>query len=439
MKYWKAAGFGMVLAALAVSGCQRKEDKDVIEPAVIEDVDMKGRETWEAYDEVLEANVNSDAFRNSLDDFAYKSAVMILKDREVNKNYSPLSLYYALGMAGVGAGGETFEELKDVLGVEDQAELAAECKKLYRSLYYMRKYNEAVRNEYEPENKDEKMPEISLGNSIWVDKTIKLKPEYQKQMTDELYASIHSVSFQEDQTWRNMETWIKEQTRGVLEPSLEKNGDTVISLINTLYYYGAWKDRFQESDTAQGVFTAADGTDVTADFMKMTSHTCGYKEGEGYRAAILGTGERESMVFVLPDEGRTVDEFLASPEKLKEALNEPFDTREVSWALPKFSFGSSMDLGETLMEMGVSGMFGDQADFSKMTGSDVFVSRVLQETHIGVDESGVEGAAYTMLLMEAGAAMVSEKASMILDRPFLYGIHSDQAGWLFIGVVDNPA
>ena len=440
MRYWRVAGIAVLAAAMAVGGCQKKEDKDVIEPAVIRDVEKKGQDLWEAYSQALEENTNSEAFRNSLNDFAYKSAAMILKDRDVNKNYSPLSLYYALGMAGAGAGDGTSQELNAVLGVSDRAELAAECGKLYRSIYYMQKYNEAVRDEYDIGNKDEKMPEISLGNSMWADRAIKLKSEYQKLMTDEFYASIHRVSFEEDQTWKDMAAWIKEQTKGVLEPNLETNEDTVISLINTLYYYGGWKEPFSESDTAPGVFTTADGTEVMVDFMNKTSHIGGYRKGDGYQAAVLGTGERETMIFVLPDEGYTVDEWLESPEKLKEALGDSYETREIDWKMPKFSFGSSMDLADTLTQLGAAGMFGTQADFSAMTDNDVFVSRILQETHIGVDESGVEGAAYTMLLMEAGAAMMTpEKASMILDRPFLYGIYSDQAGWLFIGIVDNPA
>jgi len=85
MRYWRVAGIAVLAAAMAVGGCQKKEDKDVIEPAVIRDVEKKGQDLWEAYSQALEENTNSEVFRNSLDDFAYKSAAMVLKDRDVNK------------------------------------------------------------------------------------------------------------------------------------------------------------------------------------------------------------------------------------------------------------------------------------------------------------------------------------------------------------------
>ena len=60
---------------------------------------------------------------------------------------------------------------------------------------------------------------------------------------------------------------------------------------------------------------------------------------------------------------------------------------------------------------------------------------------MGVDEEGVEGAAYTMIAL-AGAGMPddTQKAQMILDRPFLFGIRDYRNDvWLFLGVCGNPA
>ena len=91
--------------------------------------------------------------------------------------------------------------------------------------------------------------------------------------------------------------------------------------------------------------------------------------------------------------------------------------------------------------MGMKRMFDSEAaDFSAMSSSPLFVNQVLQETHVGVDEEGVEGAAYTMIAL-AGAGMPddTQKAQMILDRPFLFGIRDYRNDvWLFLGVCRNP-
>lgn len=412
----------------------------VIEPAALEEV--KGKDTdeiWEGYRAKLEENTISDSFRKGLDQFAYKSASHILKGAEENVNYSPLSLYYALAMAGAGADGKTYDEITELLGTKDREELAKQSGNIYRYLRYQQGFREVYQEEYEPGLGEEKKPEILIANSLWAEQDLDLKEDYRKQLTDQYYASIHKVSFLEDQTWKYMGQWIKEKTNGVLEPELTKDEETVLALINTLYYYGSWKDKFPEEATKPDVFTRADGSEVTVDFMNMTVTGYPYREGDGYRASRINTGNNTSMVFVLPEEGRDLSELYATPEKLEEVLNGEYETMKVNWKMPKFSFGSSMKLKETLEELGTKDMFLESADFGFMTDSPVLVSSVIQETHIGVDESGVEGAAYTMMAL-AGCALIEETkvGDMILNRPFLFGIHSDEAGWLFIGAVETP-
>lgn len=71
------------------------------------------------------------------------------------------------------------------------------------------------------------------------------------------------------------------------------------------------------------------------------------------------------------------------------------------------------------------------------------MDRTIQETHIGVDEEGVEGAAYTMIGIAAGSALPAEEpevAEMILDRPFLFAVHDYRNDvWLFLGVCGDPS
>ena len=76
-----------------------------------------------------------------LDQFSYRSASALLAGGEssANENYSPLSLYYALGMTAAGAEGETLEELGALLGTEDREALADGCRRLYENIYYSRK------------------------------------------------------------------------------------------------------------------------------------------------------------------------------------------------------------------------------------------------------------------------------------------------------------
>ena len=79
--------------------------------------------------------------------------------------------------------------------------------------------------------------------------------------------------------------------------------------------------------------------------------------------------------------------------------------------------------------------------FSKMIGSengDFYISDAIQETHIGLDEDGVEAAAYTALgVKAAGMLPEDEPISFVLDRPFVYTIQSPDGVVLFIGTVGS--
>ena len=72
---------------------------------------------------------------------------------------------------------------------------------------------------------------------------------------------------------------------------------------------------------------------------------------------------------------------------------------------------------------------------------DACISKVLQESYIGVDENGVEAAAYTMIALAGMSAMEPKdlpEIDFFLTRPFLYAIEAYDGTVLFIGTVTAP-
>ena len=97
-----------------------------------------------------------------------------------------------------------------------------------------------------------------------------------------------------------------------------------------------------------------------------------------------------------------------------------------------------------LEELGVKKAFQrEEADFSQMIESanlpmQVWISQVEQGAKLIVEEGGIEAAAYTYVGMEESAdGAERERAEMILNRPFLYGIVKEGV-YLFLGVCQNP-
>ena len=92
------------------------------------------------------------------------------------------------------------------------------------------------------------------------------------------------------------------------------------------------------------------------------------------------------------------------------------------------------------MSLGIADAFSESADFSGMCDRNVFLSKVLQESFIAVDEKGVEAAAYTIIAAPEAAAEPEElpRIDFHLTRPFLYAIEANDGTMLFVGTVTVP-
>ena len=444
-RYRKLLGVLIVSAALlwGCAGINSHNDPDGMEAAAVESAEIPA-DDYEAWNALLSENDISQEFRDSLACFAFDSGSAVLSEEEGNAVFSPLSLYYALSILGTGASGETETEIMEALGVGDKAELADQCAKLYRRYAYTEEREKLLAEEYGEEASDSA---IRLADSLWISDDIALRTAYQETCAEDFYTSSYHVDFKDPETAGKIGEWISQQTEGVLAPEPELSSDTVLAIINTLYFYGGWQDRFSEEFTEEDTFTREDGSEVTVPFMNRTDEMRGFIKGDGYTLSGLSTNNNCELLFLLPDEGTGIDEFIHDSDRLREIFAETEDkwtTGQVIWKIPKFSFGSSFDLKEPLMSMGMERMYDSlQAEFDSMSQDPLYVDRTIQEAHIGVDEEGVEGAAYTMIAIAEGSALLAEEpevAEMILDRPFLFAVHDYRNDvWLFLGVCADPS
>ena len=171
-----------------------------------------------------------------------------------------------------------------------------------------------------------------------------------------------------------------------------------------------------------------------------------YYRGENFSAVYRALRNSGSMWFILPDEGVSVDEVLASDEYMQLMLN-PWDwdeasTPEINFSVPKFDVSSQIDLIDGLKSLGVTDVFDPSiSDFTPMTTDvdEIYIKQALHGARVAIDEEGVTAAAYTVMIADAGAAMPDEEIDFTLDRPFIYAITTNDNLPLFTGVVNNPA
>lgn len=373
---------------------------------------------------------------------AYKGFFMetgsaLFKDSKENIIYSPLSFFYALAFAAGGASGDTREELLHTLRYSYVEDLSADCKAAFEALYHVpneKNGKDRDSGEYFPESRYS----FTMASSLWADETLEVKKEFADYGAAYFYGDTYSVDFGAPETGKAMAEWVKERTGGILEPAAAVPENMVLSLKNTVYFYDEWMDKFEKDNTREDSFKKADGETVICEFMNRTMSSHGFRKGETFTMSSLAL-KNGTMEFYLPDEGVDVHEFFKNPDTLYEVMEgrDGAEMGEVVWKIPKFSYGSSLELAALLKNLGVEGAFREDADFTGISDSSpLFFSAVTQDAHIGIDENGVEAAAYTEISW-AGAAMPVGRADMILDRPFFYVI-KNRGQVIFMGICEDP-
>lgn len=355
--------------------------------------------------------------------FANRTLGKIFADSE-NRVYSPISLYAALAMLTEVTGGDTKQQVMELLGAADSETLRQTVRDLWMSVYL-----------------DDGRSVCRLANGAFLRENADVKQEAVDALVDWYYASTYRVPMGTEEADKAIAGWLNQNTGGLLSEetgNIRTDGNDLLRLYNTIYYKSSWRDAFESSRTREDVFTAANGAKQKTDFMHRTE-SGSYRKGDGYTAAprSLNYGR---MVFVLPDEGVTPESLLQRQGFLTELTGE-YDMAELVWSVPKFDVKSSTELNGVLQALGVTDAFDmAEADFTPLTDNGAFLSSAMQAARVKIDEEGVEAAAYTEIVCADSAMMeVPPTVEMDLDRPFLFVIFDNSNVPLFVGTVNTMA
>jgi len=409
------------LVLIFLTGCSTASPLLLVNPAHPAAVKF---DDYQTQMEIREENALTKEFADNLKDFSFASGATIFAAEQGNINYSPVSLYLALALTAEGAKGDTQTQLLNALQVQNMSadDLSEQCARLYRLLYG-----------------ENEIGRVRPAVSLWLDKGERLTSAFAETAGENYYAEVYSADLQDEKTHQAMGEWIRSKTSGQLAPQMTIAEDTLMTLITCLDFEDQWIDEFRKENNKKGNFTREDGSTLQVEYLCSSYNPYAYYDGEGFIRASLPMKNGNNMVFVLPDEGIPASELARDPDTLKNALSGGReDYGEVIFEIPKFDFTSSFDLKNTVAALGAGSIFGLEADLSGISGKQLFLSGVKQQSRIAVDEKGVSAAAFTEILY-AGAAMMQEKVvEMVLDRPFIYAVVAQNGTILFMGVCQVP-
>jgi len=357
-----------------------------------------------------------------------------LVDKEGNLIYSPFSIYQALLMTYAGAEGETAQQMMDVLGVTDNNEIHNVMNALKLTL------------QAEPAYTIEGMQPLifNIANALWVQKDFHFKQTFLDKLMANYAAGLALVDFNKPDEARDLiNHWVEVRTNEKIKeliPTGMLNEMTRLVLTNAVYFKGAWTNRFDPARNTQEEFTSLDGAKSKVEMMNNSFTGAAFVEKDYSVVSLPYEGGNFAMMAVLPADFASFQTTM-NADLLNEILQKLTESHTmVHLTMPKFSFESSIDLGKTLPAMGMSDAFDiNNADFSGMTGGkDLYISDVVHQAFIDVNEDGTEAAAATMVSM-APTSMPGEAITLRLDRPFIYLIYNTQTNAVvFMGHVVAP-
>jgi len=371
--------------------------------------------------------------------FAFDLYQAVRSDND-NLVYSPYSISLALAMTYGGARSETASQMADVLHYTLPGEQ-------FHPAFNALDLNLAARPDQAAGVDEADRFDLTIANALWGQKDWAFLPEYLDLLATNYGAGMRLVDFEHatESARRQINNWVSDQTNGrikdILAPGM-LDPSTLLAVANAIYFKATWEHEFDANKTTDAPFYLLNGDSVTVDMMTMEfAENLAYATGDGWQAIALPyKGGLTEMVVIVPDAGN-FETFASSLDSARyESILSALQPQHLTLRMPKFTFETSLNLGDTLIEMGMPDAFDqDLADFSGMDGSHLlYIDKVLHKAFNAVDEKGTEAAAATVVLMMP-ASLMMPGLELTIDRPFFYVLRDVPTGTvLFMGQVLDP-
>lgn len=413
-----------LLAAVLVAGCARSGSASP-------DIELAAAHVARASGTSQQAIASADA----VNAFGLDLYRRVAAGESGNLVQSPTSIAIALAMARAGARGSTADEMDAVLHGLGADAAAAGLAALDSALN--------ARTGRFPDMSGERHDvALRMVNAPFAQRGLRLEESYLEALGARFGAGLRLVDYRTapEAARGAINGWVAGQTERRIPELLgagSVDSQTRLVLVNAIYLKAAWQWPFTPDGTAQRPFTLLDGTIVNAPLMRGGGKLA-YAAGDGWRTVQLPyVGKELAMLVILPDDlvsfERDLDEGLIAD------MVGRLEERDVDVTMPKFSTESKVDLAKQLADLGMATAFGDRADFSGITTEEaLFISAVVHQANIDVDEKGTEAAAATAVVMAASAA-VDGPVTFTVDRPFVFAIRDVETGsLLFLGRIVDP-
>lgn len=371
-------------------------------------VDLSNDFAWELFREVLSAENDVDA----------------------NVFISPLSASYALTMTSNGARGETYRAMAEALG---QSELSLEG--------VNQAYLDLTRHLL---NCDPNLT-CAIANSIWYRDNLAVHPGFVERGRTYFDADVIPTGFSDPDGVDSINTWCEEHTNGritdIVTPPISDN--TIMILLNAIYFNADWTVAFDEENTSEGWFDLAGGGKISHEMMSRQDTLKFFVNDLALGADIPYGNGSYSLTLLMPNRDKTLGDLVtALNSSTWDDWQGSFVESDELLTVPKLQFAYKTGLTDALEDMGMGIALHPGADFSGLFDPDqvsiagpTYINDVKQKTFLKMDETGTEAAAVTSVSI----VTTISGPQFAFTRPFVMVIHEHETGAiLFVGKIGRP-
>lgn len=384
--------------------------------------------------DVADSDIESLSAGNT--EFALSLYHQLRQNVDGNLFYSPYSISAALAMAYAGAEGTTEQEMAETMNFTIPED------KIHAGFNYL---------DLELQSRGEGASaadggefRLNIANAIWGQKDYPFLTDFLDVLAINYGAGSNIVDFLNDPEASRItiNQWVADKTEDKIDELLKPgtiSSDTRLVLTNAIYFNAAWQNQFEESFTHDASFFLIDDSEISVPMMHQTE-SMGYVQGESFQAVELPYDGRElSMIIIVPDSGEfdAVESSLTSEDIA--AIISDIQYHMVDLYMPKWEYRLNFSVRQMLINLGMQEAFSDAADFSGITDpSRLFISDVVHEAYVKVNEAGTEAAAATAVIFNESSIL--NPLTVNINRPFIYLIRDIETETIvFAGRVLNPA
>ena len=283
---------------------------------------------------------------------------------------------------------------------------------------------------------------MNIANSIWYNKDYTFQTDFIETNKKYFNAVVNAMNFQDPATVNVINNWVKTSTKDKIEKIVDQiSPETIMYLINAVYFKGTWKYQFDANKTKDDIFTTESGKKVAVKMMEQETEISTFSN-ELFTAVDLPYGSSAfSMTLFLPNTGKKLQEVVSylTRENFDSVVNQ-LAIGKRNLFLPRFKLEYKIKLNDVLKALGMGEAFDPgKANFKKLYAGigNAYISDVDHKTYVDVNEEGTEAAAVTSVVIGVTSIMNN---NIRFDKPFLFLIREKNSGAIiFVGTLADPS